>query len=145
MGDRSRDVDTLALCGSLGCETCLMVRPADAPRSGRLERAAAVLLRTLHLVAVVALGAALLGAPVSHGAAGTSVLGSGVLLMGLDLRAGRLSLREAAGMVVLLKLAASAWAAWATTHALAVFWALVVLSSLSSHAPKALRHWRPGR
>jgi hypothetical protein len=66
-------------------------------------------------------------------------------MMILDLRAGRLSLREAAGVVVLLKLAASAWMAWAPAHALPVFWALVVLSSLSSHAPKSLRHWRPGR
>jgi hypothetical protein len=108
-----------------------------------LERAATVTLRTLHLVAVVTLGAALLGAPVAREAAGAAVVGSGVALMVLDLRAGRLSLRELAGAVVLLKLAASAWIAWAASHALAVFWALVVVSSLSSHAPKALRHWRP--
>ena len=109
-----------------------------------IERATSVALRTLHLVAVVVLGAALLGAPLARGPAGAAVLASGVLLMLLDLRAARLSLRELAGVVVLLKLAASAWIAWAGQHAIAVFWLLVVLSSLSSHAPRVLRHWRVG-
>jgi hypothetical protein len=26
----------------------------------------------------------------------------------------------------------------------AVFWVVLVVSALSSHAPRGLRHWRPG-
>jgi energy-converting hydrogenase Eha subunit G len=117
---------------------------ARRPYTGSVERAASVLLRTLHLVAVVALGAALLGAPLARGSTGAAAVVSGLLLMALDLRAGRLSLREAAGVVVLVKLAACVWIALDARHGLALFWLLVVLSSLSSHAPKALRHWRLG-
>lgn len=117
----------------------------DWPRTGALERASALTLRTLHLMAVVGLGAALLGAPVAQGPFAVGVLASGLLMLALDLRARRLALFELAGLVVLVKLAASAWMAWSPSHAHSLFWALVVLSSLSSHAPKALRHWRPGR
>jgi hypothetical protein len=117
----------------------------DGPRSGALERVTAVTLRTLHLVAVVGMGAALLGAPVAPGPYGALLLLSGLLLLVLDLRARRLALLELAGLVVLVKLAASAWIAWAPGDAAWLFWTLVVLSSLSSHAPKSLRHWRPRR
>jgi hypothetical protein len=117
----------------------------DRQRTGALERATALTLRTLHLMAVVGLGAAVLGAPVAPGPFAAGVFATGGLLLALDLRARRLALRELAGVVVLVKLAASAWMAWAPGHAPWLFWALVVLSSLSSHAPKSLRHWRPGR
>ena len=117
----------------------------DRPRSGTLERACALALRTLHLMAVVGLGAAVLGAPVAAGPVALGMLVSGGLLLALDLRARRLALSELAGVVVLVKLAGSAWIAWTPGHAPWLFWTLVVLSSLSSHAPKALRHWRPGR
>ncbi len=117
-----------------------------SPRRGsEAERWLALALRTIHLSGVVALGAALLGAPLARGASGAVVLASGALLFALDLRARRIALGELAGAVVLLKLVAVAWAAWADGHVLAVFWALLVLSSLSSHAPKRWRHWAPGR
>jgi hypothetical protein len=46
---------------------------------------------------------------------------------------------------VLLKLAlVAAMAAWPGA-ALPLFWALLVLSAVVSHAPKGLRHWRPDR
>jgi energy-converting hydrogenase Eha subunit G len=114
-------------------------------RGSEAERWLALAVRTVHLGGVVALGAALHGAPLARGAGGAVVLASGALLFAQDLRARRVALGELAGAVVLLKLAAVAWAAWANSHALAVFWVLLVLSSLSSHAPKRWRHWAPGR
>lgn len=132
------------------CDTSAMPKSMPAPSRGEpsaaVERATAIALRTVHLVAVVALGAALLGAPrVSAALAGATMVASGVLLLALDLRARRLVLREAAGLVVLVKVVATAWIAVDGAGASVLFWVLVVLSSLSSHAPKGVRHWRPGR
>ncbi|MDH4060250.1 MAG: hypothetical protein OEU94_05500 [Aquincola sp.] len=115
-------------------------------KTSALERATSIVLRTLHLVAVVALGAALLGAPMSVGASGAAAVGSGALLFAMELFARRLHAFDLAGLTVLLKLVVVAVVAgWpgAATHGLAAFWMLVALSSLSSHAPKPVRHWWP--
>lgn len=114
-------------------------------RSPWVERSFSVVLRTSHLVAVTWLGAGVLGAPTSIGLAAAWVLATGVLLAAVDLRAHRISLRELAGVVVLLKLAASAAMSWQPQLAVPLFVAVVVVSSLAAHAPKWLRHWRPGR
>jgi hypothetical protein len=76
-----------------------------------------------------------------------AVLASGGLLFLLDLRARRIRVDEVAGAVVLAKLAAVALMALKPPLAQALFWGLVVASSLSSHAPKDVRHWprRNGR
>ena len=121
--------------------------PSPARRSHDAERLFAVAVRTVHLAAVVALGAALLGAPLAREAAGAVTLGSGLLLLGLDLTAGRIRFGELAGAVVLAKLAAVAWIGFSgpgTAWALPAFWVLLVLSSFSAHLPKGVRHWRPG-
>ena len=115
-------------------------------KSSAVERAASIALRTLHLVTVVALGAALLGAPLSLPHTGAAALASGLVLFAMELFARRMHAFDLAGLAVLVKLAAVAViAAWpgAAAHGLAAFWALVVLSSLSSHAPKPVRHWWP--
>jgi hypothetical protein len=112
-------------------------------RESEVERWLSLVLRTVHVAAVVTLGAALLGAPLARGACGAAVLASGVLLLLQDLWARRIALGELAGAVVIFKLLAVAWVAWAHTHALVVFWVLVGLSSLSSHAPRRWRHWAP--
>ena len=109
-----------------------------------LERALSVALRTSHLVAVVWLGAGVLGAPVAIGLASAFVVGTGLALAAIDLLARRISLRELAGAVVLLKLALSAWMGWQPQHATWLLVAIVVVSSLAAHAPKPVRHWRPG-
>lgn len=103
-----------------------------------------IALRSAHLAGVVLLGAGLLGAPV--GAAGVwATLASGGALLASELADRRLALGELAGAVVLLKLAlVAAMVAWPGT-APALFWALLALSAVVSHAPKGLRHWRPGR
>lgn len=114
-------------------------------RGSEAERWLALALRTVHLAGVVALGAALMGAPVARAAGGIVVVASGAWLLVQDLRAGRLAVGELAGAVVIAKLLAVAWVAWADRYTLAVFWCLLVVSSLSSHAPKRWRHWAPRR
>lgn len=115
-------------------------------KSSAAERAASIVLRTLHLVAVIALGASLLGAPLPLAHTGAAALASGFVLFAMELFARRMHAFDLAGLSVLAKLAVVAVVArWpgAAAHGLAAFWLLVALSSLSSHAPKPLRHWWP--
>lgn len=105
------------------------------------ERWLSIALRSLHLVAVVGLGAAVLaGHGLTRGPA-VALLASGVALLLLDLRAGRIALGELAGAVVLAKLAALGWMAMDPAQSAWIFWTLLVASSVSSHAPKGFRHW----
>jgi hypothetical protein len=116
-------------------------------KTSAAERATSIVLRTVHLAAVVALGAALLGAPLSLASTGAAAVGSGALLFAMELFARRMHAFDLAGLAVLFKLALVAVLAWwpgAATHGVAAFWLLLGLSSLSSHAPKLVRHWRPG-
>jgi hypothetical protein len=120
--------------------------PSDRRRHDA-ERVFAVGVRTVHLSAVVALGAALLGAPLARDTAAALTFGSGLLLLALDLAARRIRLSELAGAVVLAKLAAVAWIGFTASgaaRAVPAFWLLLVLSSFSAHLPKGVRHWRPG-
>jgi hypothetical protein len=110
-------------------------------RDSEGERWLSVLLRSLHLAGVVWLGAAVLGAPAGHRGAALLVLASGTVMLFMDLRAGRLALREVAGAAVLLKLALVAWMALDARHAVVIFWVLVLGSAVTSHAPKGFRHW----
>jgi hypothetical protein len=118
-------------------------RAADRPRHdfpGR--RWVIVVLRALHLVAVIALGALLLGAPGvagwSAGSIAAAVLGSGLAMLALDLLSQRQHLRTVAGLTALLKLVLVAVLALAP--ALWLFWVLVVVSAVVSHAPATFRH-----
>lgn len=106
-----------------------------------LERWAAVVLRSLHLAGVVWVGAFVVTAqPIGRGAAAL-MLASGLAMLVMDLRAGRIALGELAGGFVLVKLAFVAWMALDPAQAGWVFWALLVGSSIASHAPKDFRHW----
>lgn len=105
------------------------------------ERWLAVALRTLHLAGVVWVGSAVMAAQeVQHGASAL-LFASGLVLLVVDLSAGRIALRELAGLVVLLKLVLVAWLAFDARHAAWIFWTLLVVSSFASHAPKGFRHW----
>lgn len=98
-------------------------------------------LRSIHLAGVVLLGAALLG----HGSTTTGtwlILLSGLAMFAGDVWANPGHLREVAGCSVLLKLALVAAMAAYPALALAGFWVILVLSTLLSHAPGALRHKR---
>ena len=69
------------------------------------------------------------------------VLASGLLLLLLELADGRIRLPELAGAVILLKLGLAALMACKPGWAAPLFWLLLFVSALSSHAPRDLRHW----
>ncbi len=98
-------------------------------------------LRTAHLSAVVLFGATLLGAGDIAGSA-LLVLVSGLAMFVIDLWANPAHLRELAGFGVVVKLGLLALAAIHPEMALAMFWIILVLSTLLSHAPGGIRHYR---
>lgn len=104
-----------------------------------------IVLRTAHLASVSALAAALLGAPVSTAAAATATALSGAALLAVERFDGRILLGDLSGWVSLAKLAVVAWMVIDPVRAPTVFWLVLVVSAVSSHAPRGLRHWRPGR
>jgi hypothetical protein len=115
-----------------------------AAKPAEWRRWLGILLRTAHLAGVVWLGAALLGAPVGPGGGWLTLL-SGLGLFASELVDGRIAPWELAGAVVVAKLGiVVAMLTWPAA-ALPLFWGLLLLSAISSHAPKGLRHWRPGR
>lgn len=114
------------------------------PKPAEWRRWVGIVLRTLHLAGVVWLGAALLGAPVGTGGGWLTLL-SGLGLFASELVDRRIAPTELAGAVVLAKLAAvAAMLVWPVA-APGLFWALLAVSAVSAHAPKPLRHWRPGQ
>jgi hypothetical protein len=104
----------------------------------------AIVLRSAHLGGLVLLGAALLGAPLEPRSGAAVTLASGLALFAAELADTRIRLGELAGLVVLLKLAAVGWMAWQPTVAPVLFWLVLAVSAVVSHAPRPLRHWRPG-
>ena len=98
-------------------------------------------LRTIHLAGVVLLGAALVGAGEVRTAAWLTLI-SGLAMFAGDIWANPAHLREVAGFGVLAKLLLVAVMVAHPSLALAIFWAVLVLSTLLSHAPGALRHRR---
>ena len=110
-------------------------------RDSEAERWLAVLLRALHLVSVVALGAQVMGAAMQAHAAPALVLVTGTVMLLMDLRASRIALLELAGAAVLVKLALVAWMTLDAARAPWIFWLLVLGSAVTSHAPKHFRHW----
>ena len=107
-----------------------------------------VLLRTVHLLAVVALAARVLtgqaDAPGTHSIAVVVVI-SGVTMFVLDFLRNPSHLREVAGVGVVLKIAMCIWMVLQPALLVPIFWALLLVSSLISHAPKNFRHhvWLP--
>ncbi|MBK8890110.1 MAG: hypothetical protein IPN75_06770 [Dechloromonas sp.] len=98
-------------------------------------------LRTAHLSGIVLLGAGLLGAGnVTAGAWLTLI--SGLAMFAGDAWANPAHLREVAGFGVLAKLGLVALMVAHPASALPVFWAILVISTLLSHAPGAIRHRR---
>jgi len=98
-------------------------------------------LRTVHLAGIVLLGAALLGTGGITTGAWLTVL-SGIGMFAGDAWANPGHLRELAGFGVLVKLGLVAVMALYPPVALAVFWGILVISTLLSHAPGSLRHRR---
>jgi hypothetical protein len=96
--------------------------------------------RGLHLAAVIGLGAALLGAPLSAQGQSHGVLVSGFALFALDLWGKPRLLLEWSGASLLLKLAAVAAMAFSAEWRLPLFWGVVLWSALFAHAPASFRH-----
>lgn len=100
-----------------------------------------IALRSVHLVGVVLLGAALLGSG-DRELAGTVVLASGLWMYALDLWSNPWHFGELAGIFILIKLLLVAGLVIFPGAAAPLFWTLVVGSSLVSHAPGHFRHIR---
>lgn len=115
--------------------------PGPKPKDSELERWTVVVLRSLHLAGVVWLGAYVVTAQPIAQAPALLMAASGLVMLAMDLRAGRIALAELAGGFVLLKLALVAWMALDPSQARWIFWLLLVGSSIASHAPKDFRHW----
>lgn len=118
-----------------------MPRPRDKLRDFPGKRWLNLALRTLHLAGLVLLGAALLGSGLVATGAGL-VFASGLAMFALDTWSNPTHLRETAGFGVLVKLLLVGAMALLPAHALPLFWAVLVLSTLLSHAPGAFRHRR---
>ena len=108
-----------------------------------------VVLRGLHLVAVIHLGASvvadLLAAAARSG--GLAVLFSGLALWALDIWQKPGHLREVAGLSMFLKLALVAGMILTPELHRPLFWLIVVWSAVFSHAPASFRNarWLPRR
>lgn len=107
------------------------------------QRWLGVLLRGLHLVAVIWLGAALLGAPVSSDHAVLGLWTTGLAMLALDTWSKPSHLREASGIAVLAKLGLVVWMAADESVRAVLFWLVVAGSAVFAHAPASFRHARP--
>jgi hypothetical protein len=99
-----------------------------------------VALRGLHLVAVIALGAAALGAPISLQLQSMGVLLTGIAMLALELWNKPRMLQEWSGAAMVIKLCLVAVMALNTELRLPLFWVIVIWSSVFSHAPASFRH-----
>jgi hypothetical protein len=99
-----------------------------------------VILRGLHLVAVILLGAALLGAPQVGTQVAVAVAATGFAMFALDIWRKPQHLREAAGIAVLLKLVLVVWMVFDAAAQHALFWLIVAGSAIAAHAPARFRH-----
>jgi hypothetical protein len=122
-----------------------MKHAVAAPKPPAWRRWIAIVLRCVHLAGLVLLGAALLGAPLAVRDGALLTLASGLALFVAELADTRIRLGELAGLVVLLKLAAVGCMALLPATAPRLFWLVLAVSGLVAHAPRPLRHWRPGR
>ncbi|MDP3033283.1 MAG: hypothetical protein Q8N33_14510 [Rhodocyclaceae bacterium] len=120
--------------------------PPPLPRADLLRRWLSVLVRSLHLVAVIAFGAALFGAPLDHlggvDRLAAAVTASGVAMFALDIWRKPSHLFEVAGIGVLAKLLLVGWMMFDGAPRLTLFWIIIVWSALFSHAPATFRHAR---
>ncbi len=99
-----------------------------------------VALRGLHLVSVIVMGAALLGAPVASTPAVVGAAITGFTMFALDLWQKPGHLRETSGVAVLVKLALLLWMVFDAGSRAILFWLIVAGSAIFAHAPASFRH-----
>ena len=118
-------------------------RPTESTRSGPASslRWLSALLRALHLLAIVLLGSALLGAG-NLDRATTLVFTSGLAMLLMDSYNDPGHLREIRGVGILVKLLLVGLSIVEPAWALPLFWLLLMLSTLLAHAPRSFRHRR---
>jgi hypothetical protein len=104
-----------------------------------------VAVRSLHLIFVILLGAALLRAPLDSRVPPIGLLVSGAAMLLLDLRIKPHLLREVSGAALMIKFAALSWMVADDHVRQPMFWGILVWSSVFSHAPAKFRHraWWP--
>lgn len=119
--------------------------PRGGPKPAEWRRWLGITLRTAHLASVALLAAQVLGAGAvaRHGALFT--FASGLALLASELADRRVALGELAGLVVVAKLVLVGVMVWQPPLAPLLFWWVLAVSAVISHAPKGLRHWRPVR
>jgi len=101
-----------------------------------------VVMRSAHIAAVMLLGAALHGAPLSIPVPILAALtaGSGAVMFGLDLYSRRDHWREIAGIGVMIKILLIGSLSFSHGLELIVFWTVLLWSAVLSHAPATFRH-----
>lgn len=117
------------------------IQPAPAFRPLRWLN---VLLRGIHLVAVIHFSASILGALPASASGGMAVFLSGSALWAVDLLQHPNHLRQMAGFSMLLKLVLIAGMIVAPGLRLPLFWTIVVWSVIFAHAPASFRNARLG-
>lgn len=101
-----------------------------------------VSLRAVHVAGLILLGASLLAHSGESGFAVLLTVTSGLIMFLIDTWVNPDQLREVAGLGILLKLGVIGLMIWQPNLALELFWGLVVLSTVLSHAPAHFRHRR---
>jgi len=103
-----------------------------------------VVLRGLHLVAIIGIGAALMGAPLSLHQQAMGALITGIALFAIDLWNKPQVLKEWAGAALIIKLGVIGLMAFSSELRVPLFWGVVIWSAIFSHAPASFRHapWR---
>ena len=116
-------------------------------RDFRGRRWASIVLRGVHLCAVIALAADVLksAGPPYAPHAGVIVLASGMLIWLLDLWHRPAHLVEGAGLSMLAKLALVAAMIARPELRVPLFWIVVAWSAIFSHAPASFRNARLGK
>ena len=120
--------------------------PGQSPHSRdfRGRRWLHIGLRTLHVIGVFLLGYAILRGT-SPATGGALTLVSGLAMFALDLWSKPSHLVELAGLGVIAKLLLVAAIGLIPTWSIEIFWLVLVVSMVLSHAPGAFRHWSPFR
>lgn len=117
-----------------------MSEPAPR-RLGTRLRWLSIALRSLHVVGAVLLGVAIFaGQSVAAGA--SLAFATGIALGAIEWWRQPAYWREVAGLAVAAKIGLLAAIVHAPSQAAAVFWVVLVASSVIAHAPRAFRHRR---
>lgn len=103
-----------------------------------------VILRGLHLVTVITLGALLMGAPLSTHLPAMGALVTGIVLFAIDLRTKPQLMQQWSGVALVIKLCAVGLMAFSSELRAPLFWGVVIWSAIFAHAPASFRHahWR---